>query len=180
MREGEGGMIWQSLRESPVPGFSIRVEETPQACIPLLLPSFPSALDTSQFLQHHSVEGAFTIGGVTLRKEAEGGNPITWRHAAQGAFHSSSSPEAPHPLGAVGIVSLRLLQRNCQDLEAVGRCGGEDTPVHGTGLIDWHILPTSLSPETVHPRHSACLGFRDMAAAQVTKPEGNSISVLFL
>ena len=82
-------------------------------------------------------------------------------HAAQGAFHSSSSPEAPHPLGAVGIVSLRLLQRNCQDLEAVGRCGGEDTPVHGTGLIDWHILPTSLSPETVHPRHSACLGFRD-------------------
>ena len=119
-------------------------------------------LETSQFLQHHSVAGAFIIGGVTLRKEAGGGNPITWTHGAQGAFHSSSSPEAPHPLGAVGIVSLRLLQRNCQDLEAVGRCGGEDTPVHGTGLIDWHILPTSLSPETVHPRHSACLGFRDM------------------
>ena len=70
---------------------------------------YPYALDTSQFL-HPSVESAFTIGGVTLRKEAEGGNPITWRHAAQGAFHSSSSPEAPHPLGAVGIVSLRLLQ----------------------------------------------------------------------
>ena len=70
---------------------------------------YPYALDTSQIL-HLSVEGAFIIGGVTLRKEAEGGNPITWRHAAQGAFQSSSSPEAPHPLGAVGIVSLHLLQ----------------------------------------------------------------------
>ena len=61
------------------------------------------------------------------------------------------------------------VQEDPLDLEVVGRCGGEDTPVHGTGLIDWHILPTSLSPETIHPRHSACLGFRDVTAAQVTK-----------
>ena len=156
------------------------LEETPQACVPLLLPSFPLCPGHIPAPAAPLCGGAFTIGGVTLRKEAEGGNPITWRHAAQGAFHSSSSPEAPRPLGAVGIVSLCLLQRNCQDLEAVGRCGGEDAPVHGTGFIDWHILPASLSPKTVHPRHSACLSFRDVAAAQVTKPEGNSVSILSL
>ena len=37
---------------------------------------YPYALDTSQFL-HPSVESAFTIGGVTLRKEAGGENTIT-------------------------------------------------------------------------------------------------------
>ena len=44
---------------------------------------YPYALDTSQIL-HLSVEGAFIIGGVTLRKEGGGGNPITWRCGAQG------------------------------------------------------------------------------------------------
>ena len=83
------------------------LEETPKACVPFLLPSFPRPLETSQFLQYHSMEGAFIIGGVILRKEARGGNPITWRHGAQGAFQSSSSPEALHPLGAVGVVLKR-------------------------------------------------------------------------
>ena len=65
-------------------------EEIPKACAPFLLPSLPHLLDTSHFLQHHSVEGALIIGGVTLRKEAGGGNPITWRHGAQG--HSKPLP----------------------------------------------------------------------------------------
>ena len=53
------------------------------------------------------VEVAFIIGGVRLRREAGGGNPITWKCGAQGAFQSSSSPEAPHPLGAVGVVLVQ-------------------------------------------------------------------------
>ena len=48
-----------------------------------------------------------SIDGVTVKKEAGGGNPNTRRHGAHGAFQSSSSPEAPHPAGAVGMVSLQ-------------------------------------------------------------------------
>ena len=39
-------------------------------------------------------------------KEVGGGNPSTRRHGANRAGQSSSSPEAPNPLGAVVIVSL--------------------------------------------------------------------------
>ena len=92
-------------------------EEAPKTCLPLLLPSLPYTLDASQFLQHHSVEGAFIIGGVTLRREAGGGNPITWKPGTQGAFQSSSSPEAPYPLGAVDVVSLQ------EDPPGSGGCG---------------------------------------------------------
>ena len=68
----------------------------------------------------------------------------TW---SPGGF--SSSPEAPHPLGAVGVVSL---QEDPLDLEVVGPCRGEQArQVHGAGLIAWHILPSSISPMTVHP-----------------------------
>ena len=68
---------------------------------------YPCPLDTSQLLQHHSRRVLSSIGGVTLRKEAGGGNPNTRRHGAHGAFQSSSSPEAPHPLGAVGVVLVQ-------------------------------------------------------------------------
>ena len=47
------------------------------------------------------------IGRATLKKGAGGGDPTTRRHGAHAAFRSSSSAEAPHPLGAVGIVSLQ-------------------------------------------------------------------------
>ena len=36
---------------------------------------YPYPLDTSQFLQHHSAEGAFIIDGVTLRRKLEVGTP---------------------------------------------------------------------------------------------------------
>ena len=48
-----------------------------------------------------------SIDGVTVKKEPGGGNPNTRRHGARGAFQSSSSPEAPHPLGAVGVVLVQ-------------------------------------------------------------------------
>ena len=111
---------------------------------------YPFPLDTFQFLKHHSVAGALIIGGVTLRKEAGGGNPITWTHGAQGAFHSSSSPEAPHPVGAVGVVSLQ------EDPPGSGDCGpvqrGTGTPGPWGRVHDRHILPSSFSPKTVLPR----------------------------
>ena len=90
-----------------------------------------------------------SIGGRTPRKEAGGGNPNTMRHGALGAFQISSSPEAPHPSGAVGMISL---QEDPLDLEVVGPCRGEQArQVHGAGLIGWYILPSSVSPMTVYP-----------------------------
>ena len=109
----------------------------------------PHPLDKSQFLQPHSVEGAFIHRWGDPKEGAGGGNPTTRRHGALGAFQSSSSPEAPHPLGAVGVVPL---QEDPLDLEVVGPCRGEQArQVHGAGLIAWHILPSSISPMTVHP-----------------------------
>ena len=66
---------------------------------------YPCHLDKSQFLQHHSGEGAF-IHRWDDPKEG-GWNPTTRRHGAHGAFQSSFSPEAPHPLGAACVVSLQ-------------------------------------------------------------------------
>ena len=66
----------QSLRESAVPGLSVRMEcarRNSQGVCPI--PSYPFALDTTQFLQHQSVDGALIIGGLTLRKEAGAGSP---------------------------------------------------------------------------------------------------------
>ena len=114
------------------------------SCLP-----HPHPLDTSQFLQHHSLEGAFTIGGATPRKEAGGWNPNTGRHGAQGAFHSSSSPEAPHPLGAGGPPGS-------------GGCGpvqrGAGTQACGAGLIGRHISPSSVAPRQSiwEPRLQGC------------------------
>ena len=85
-----------------------------------------------------------SIDGVTVKKEAGGGNPNTRRHGAHGAFQSSSSPEAPHPAGAVGMVSL---QEDPLDLEVVGPCRGEQAcQVHGAGLIGWYILLALSAP----------------------------------
>ena len=70
-----------------------------------------------------------SIDGVTVKKEPRNGNPNTRRHGAHGAFQSSSSPEAPHPLGTVGVVC----RRTHQDL--VGWCRGKQTrQVHGAGF----------------------------------------------
>ena len=85
-----------------------------------------------------------SIDGVTVKKEPRDGNPNTTRHGAHGAFQSSSSPEAPHPVGAVGMVSL---QEDPLDLEVVGPCRGEQArQVHGAGLIGWYILPALSAP----------------------------------
>ena len=85
-----------------------------------------------------------SIDGVTVKKEPRDGNPYTRRRGAHGAFQSSSSPEAPHPAGAVGVVSL---QEDPLDLELVGPCRGEQArQVLGAGLIGWYILRAPSAP----------------------------------
>ena len=125
------------------------------------------------------VEVAFIIGGVRLRREAGGGNPITWKCGAQGAFQSSSSPEAPHLLGAVGVVSL---QEDPLDLEVVGPCRGEQAcQVHG-GRAHWLVYPSQVR----QPHDSPSLGTKPAQASgmyqqpRAPRPEGNRVSILFL
>ena len=92
-----------------------------------------------------------SIGGATLRKEAGGGNPTTRRHGAHGAFQSSSSPEAPHPLGAVGVVSLQ------EDPPGSGGCGLMQRGAGMPGPWDrahWLAYP----PRLCQPHDSPSLG----------------------
>ena len=148
----------QSLRERPVPGLSEGKvpAETPKACVPFLLPPHP--LDKSQFLQPHSVEGAFIHRWGDPKEGAGGGNPTTRRHGAHRAFQSSSSPEPPHPLGAVGVVSLQ------EDLLGSGGCGPKQ---RGAGMpgprgrAHWLAHP----PQLRQPRDSPSLGTRSAQAS---------------
>ena len=125
-------------------------EEIPKACAPFLLPSLPLSPG------HIPLPATPLCGGCFNHRW---GDPKegSWRWelhhletCSPGGFSNSSSPEAPHPLGAVGIVSLQ------EDLPGSGGCG----PVHrGTGLPGpWgraHSLahPSQLPrPKIVHPR----------------------------
>ena len=104
---------WENecVRESTVPGLSVRVECTrrntqglcfiPSSFLTPIPWTHPSSCNTTLWRVLSS------IGGVTLKKEAGGGNSTARRHGAHAAFRSSSSTQAPHPLGAVGIVSLQ-------------------------------------------------------------------------
>ena len=72
----------------------------------VLCPGHPSSFLspmswTPQVLEHHSVGGAVITGGATPRKEGGGGNPVTRRLRAQGAFQSSSGPAAPTSFGCI-------------------------------------------------------------------------------
>ena len=138
----------QSLGESPVPRLSVRVENAKRNTQGLCpIPS--SFLTPTSWTNPNSCHPTLwrvlsSIDGVTVKKEPRDGNPNTTRHGAHGAFQSSSSPEAPHPVGAVGMVSL---QEDPLDLEVVGPCRGEQArQVHGAGLIGWYILPAPSAP----------------------------------
>ena len=76
-------------------------EDTLKACVSshsfFPFPFVPQS--TSQFLEHHSVEGAITVGGATIRKGAGGEIPSPEDTWIPGNFQSSSSPEAPPLFG---------------------------------------------------------------------------------
>ena len=113
---------------------------------------YPCPLDTSQFLQHHFVEGAFIIGGVTLRKEAGGGNPITWKHGA----HVFS--KLFHPRGSTSFGFNRY------SFTASGACGlmqrGAGSP-GPCGRARWLAHP----PQLRQPHDSPSLGTKPAQAS---------------
>ena len=145
-------------------------EETPKACVPFFFLPYPIP-----WTNHNSCNTSLgrvlsSIGGTTQRKEAGGGNPITRRHGAHGAFQSSSCPEAPHPLGAVGLVSLQ------EDLSGSGGCGtmwrGAGSP-GPWGRAHWlaHL------PQLRQPHDSPSLGNK---LPRSPRPEGNRVKILFI
>ena len=102
-------------------------EEIPKACAPFLLPSLPHLLDTSHFLPLPATPlcgGCFNHRWSDPKEGSWRWEPHHLETWSPGGFSNFSSPEAPHPLGAVGVVSLQ------EDPPGSGDCG----PVQrGTG-----------------------------------------------
>ena len=90
-----------------------------------------------------------STGGPTLRKDAGGGKPSTTRHGVHGAFQSSSSPESPpsfgcsrHGFTAGGPTWIWRLWARAEGSRHARSLGQP---------IGWRVLPSSVSPMTVHP-----------------------------
>ena len=99
-----------------------------------------------------------SIDGVTVKKEPRNGNPNTRRHGAHGAFQSSSSPEAPHPLGAVGVVLVQ------EDPPGSGGCGLQQRGTGSSGpcgRAHWLAHP----PQLRQPHDSPSLGNKPAQAS---------------
>ena len=136
------------------PRRSVRVESArrnTQGLCPILLPPLPRTLDTSQFLQHQSGEGAFIHRWDDPKEGSwrwEPDHRETWTHRA---FQSSSSPEASHPLGAVGVVSLQEGPSGSGGCGTMWRGAGSPGP---RGRAHWLAHP----PQLCQPHDSPSLG----------------------
>ena len=119
------------------------------------------------------------LSGVTLRKEAGGGNPATRRHGAQSTLQSSSSPETPPSFGGARVGSAA---GGSPDLEIVGSCRGEQAvQVHGVG----GCLPGKPSPAPSAqdspawgPKPAQTPGMWHQPRSP--RPDGNRVSSSFL
>ena len=170
----------QSLGESPVPGLSEgKVPgETPKACDPFILPS-PIPWTNPSCFNTHSVEGGFIHRWGDPKEGGWRWEPQHQETWSPRGFSKLFQPRAPHPLGAVGVVSL---QEDPLDLEVVGPCRGEQAcQVHG-GRAHWLVYP----PQVRQPHGSPSLGTKPAQASgmyqqpRAPRPEGNRVSILFL
>ena len=139
----------QSLGESPVPGLpEWKVPEAAlKACVPFFFLPYPCPLDTSQFLQRHSGEGAFIH---------------RWGDPKQGRWRwEAQHQETWNPRGFSEFFQLRASTSFSRRSFTAGgpawiwrlwaRVEEQAHPVYAAGLIGWHTLPSSVSPMTVHP-----------------------------
>ena len=139
---------------------------------------YPYALDTSYFL-HPSVESAFIIGGVTLRKEAGGGNTITWRHGAQGGFPKLFQPRSSTSFGC-SRCSFTAGGPACIWKLWAGAEGNRHAK--SMGRAHWLAHP----PHLPQPQDSPAKGLKPAQASGMwqqpssLRPERNTVSILFL
>ena len=108
--------------------------------------------------------GLPSIGGVTLRKEAGGGNPTTRRHGARGTLQSSSSPETPPSFGGTRFSAA---------------AGGSHRIWRPGWGADWLAYPPQRPQPQAPPGDLACSGPRDVMPAQVPKARGEQSQQLF-
>ena len=125
-------------------------EEIPKACVQFLLPSL------SLSPGHIPIPATPLCGGYFNHRWGDPKEEI-WRwelhHLETWSRGGFSKLLQPRGSTSFGCSRCSLTAGGCQDLVVVGRCIGELAyQVHGAGLISWHILPSSLSPKTVHPR----------------------------
>ena len=154
-------------------------EETPKACLPFLLPSFPLSPGHIPIPATPLCGGCFHHRWGDPKEGSWRWEPVTWRHGAQGAFQSSSSPEAPYPLSAVGVVSLQA------ELPGSGGCGlvqrGTGTP-GPLGRAHWLAppshLPQSQDSPSKGPKPDQASGMWPQPRS--LGPEGNRVRILFL
>ena len=142
----------QSLRESPVPALSVTVQCTRSTQGLSPIPSSFLTLSPG----HIPIPATPLCGGCFPHRW---GDPKegSWRwephHLEMWNPGGFSKLLQPRGSTSFGCSRCSLTAGGCQDLVVVGRCIGELAyQVHGAGLISWHILPSSLSPKTVHPR----------------------------
>lgn len=110
----------------------------------------------------------WSLGGVTLRKEAGGGNPSTRRHGDLVTPPSLTTHRVHHPLGALGLAELCPIAH--VDLRWWSH--KRDQALQVKEFLSWHILPSSFSLKTVQPRTLSGSGSRDIPPALNTQARG--------
>ena len=132
---------------------------------------YPYPLDKSQFLKHHSAEGAVICRYGDSKKDAGGGSLSPEDMETRGLFKSLSAWRLHCPLGAVG---LHLPQKGPL---ASGGCGSvqRGMGISGPkgGFVGWRILPSS-----IRPRQSIC-ETQAFPGSRSQWPEGNRVSIFF-
>ena len=132
--------------------------DTPKAVSPCFSLSLYPWTDLNDC--HTTLQRTCPFSGVTLRKEAGGGNPATSRHGAQSTLQSSSSPETPPSFGGTRVGSAARGSPGSGDCGLMQRGTGIPSPWcggMGGGLFAWQTLPSALSPRTVPPGNPSLL-----------------------
>ena len=120
-----------------------------------------------------------SVSGVTLRKDAGGGNPATRSHGAQGTLQSSCSPETPPSFRGTRVGSAAGGSPGSGDCGLMQTGTGGPDP-WGGGLFAWPTLPSALSPRTAQLGVPACSDSRGVTQPRSPRPEGNRVSSSFL
>ena len=142
--------------------------DTPKAVSPCFSLSLYPWTDLNDC--HTTLQRRCPFSGVTLRKEAGGGNPATSRHGAQSTLQSSSSPETPPSFGGTRVGSAAGGSPGSGDCGLMQRGIGCPSPWGGGG----GCLPGKPSPAPSAPGQSrlgtqACSDSRHVTPAHVAK-----------
>ena len=131
---------------------------------------------------HTTLQRSCPLSGVTLRKEAGGGNPATSRHGAQSILPSSSSPETPPSFGGTRVGSAAGGSPGSGDCGLMQRGIGCPSPWGG----GWGAVCLANPPQRPQPQDSPAWGPKPAQTPGMwhqpmsPRPDGNRVSSSFL